>query len=133
SIVVVAEGAKPLGGDVTVARVIEDSPEKIRLGGIGHRVAGELEQLTGRETRAIVLGHLLRGGSPVGFDRILASRFGVAAVKALMDGHFDSMVAYKNDQVELVPLNTGAGKNRFISPDSQFLQAGRHRGIHFGD
>lgn len=133
SIVVVAEGAKPVGGDVTVARVIEDSPEKIRLGGIGHRIAADLEKLSGRETRAIVLGHLLRGGSPVGFDRILASRFGVAAVKALVDGKFDTMVAYKNDSVELVPLSTGAGKNRFIIPDSEFLQAARHRGIHFGD
>ncbi len=133
SIVVVAEGAKPVGGNVTVQRVIEDSPEPTRLGGIGHQVATELENLTGRECRAIVLGHLLRGGSPVGFDRILASRFGVAAVKALMDGQYDSMVAYRNDSVELVPLETGAGKNRFVNPDSLFLQGARHRGIHFGD
>ncbi len=133
SIVVVAEGARPIGGDVTVARIIEDSPEKIRLGGIGHRVAMELEKLSGRETRAIVLGHLLRGGSPVGFDRILASRFGAAAVKAVVDGNFDTMTAYKNDSVELVKLSTGAGKTRFINPESQFLQAARHRGIHFGD
>jgi len=133
SIVVVAEGAKAVGGNVTVQRVVEDSPEPIRLGGIGHQVAGELEKLTGRECRAIVLGHLLRGGSPVGFDRILASRFGVAAVKALMDGSHDSMVAYRNDNVELVSLETGAGKNRFINPDSQFLTGARKRGIHFGD
>lgn len=133
SIVVVAEGAKPVGGDVTVARIIEDSPEKVRLGGISHRVAAELEKLTGRESRAIVLGHLLRGGSPVGFDRILASRFGVAAVKAVVDGNFDTMVAYRNDSIELIPLDTGAGKNRFVEPNSQFLQAARHRGIHFGD
>lgn len=133
SIVVVAEGAKPVGGEVTVDRIVEDSPEQIRLGGIAHRVSKDLEKLTGRECRAIVLGHLLRGGSPVGFDRILASRFGVAAVKALVDGERDSMVAYRNDSVELVPLETGAGKNRFINPDSQFLQGARERGIHFGD
>ncbi|NBX69227.1 MAG: ATP-dependent 6-phosphofructokinase [Proteobacteria bacterium] len=133
SIVVVAEGAKPVGGEVTISKIIEDSPEKIRLGGIGHRVAEELEKITGRESRAIVLGHLLRGGAPEGFDRILASRFGVAAVKAVMEGKFDTMVAYRNDNVELVPLETGAGKNRFISADSEFLQTARHRGICLGN
>jgi len=133
SIVVVAEGAKQVGGNVTVQKIVEDSPEPARLGGVGHQVANELEKLLGRECRAIVLGHLLRGGSPVGFDRILASRFGVAAVKALMDGQYDSMVAYRNDSVELVPLETGAGKNRFVNPDSLFLEGARQRGIHFGD
>ena len=133
SIVVVAEGAKPIGGEVTINRVIENSPEKIRLGGVGTRIAHELESLTGRETRAIALGHLLRGGSPEAFDRILASRFGVAAVKAVVEEKFDTMVAYRNDNTELVPLETGAGKNRFINPDSPFLQAARSRGIHFGD
>lgn len=133
SIVVVAEGAKPIGGDVTISKIIEDSPEQIRLGGIGHRVAEDLEKMTGRETRCMVLGHLLRGGSPEGFDRILASRFGVAAVKAAVDGNFDSMVAYRNDNVELVPLETGAGKNRYIGTGSPFLFAARQRGINLGD
>lgn len=133
SIVVVSEGAKPVGGDVTVQKIVEDSPEPIRLGGVGHRVAAELEKLTNRDTRAIVLGHLLRGGSPEGFDRILASRFGVAAVKATVDGNFDTMVAYRNDSVELVPLETGAGKNRFIAMDTPFLKAAKSRGIYFGD
>ena len=89
SILVVAEGAKPKGGEVTVERIIADSPEPIRLGGIAHRVADELEKLTGRYCRAIVLGHLLRGGPPQGFDRILASRFGVAAVRAVVEGKFN--------------------------------------------
>jgi len=133
SIVVVAEGAKPLGGEQVISKIIEDSPEKVRLGGIGQHVANELERLTGREARAITLGHLLRGGSPEGFDRILASRFGVAAVKAVVEGKFDTMVAYVNDNVELVPLETGAGKNRYISTDSPFLMAARKRGINFGD
>jgi 6-phosphofructokinase 1 len=133
SIVVVAEGAKPVGGEVTVSRIIEDSPEKVRLGGIGFHVAMELERLAGREARAINLGHLLRGGAPEGFDRILASRFGAAAVRAVVDGSFDTMVCYRNDKVELVPLETGAGKNRYIDPESQFLRTARERGIHFGD
>ncbi len=133
SIVVVAEGAKPVGGDVTISRIIEDSPEKVRLGGVGFQVAMELERLAGREARAINLGHLLRGGAPEGFDRILASRFGAAAVRAVVDGNFDTMVCYRNDKVDLVPLETGAGKNRYIDPESQFLRAARERGIHFGD
>jgi 6-phosphofructokinase 1 len=133
SIVVIAEGAKPQGGDVTISRIIEDSPEKVRLGGVGSVVALELEKLTGREARSINLGHLLRGGSPAGFDRILASRFGAAAVKAVVEGQFDTMVSYKNDNVELVPLETGAGKNRYINTDSQFLRTARERGICFGD
>ncbi len=133
SIVVVSEGAKAVGGAQVVSRMIEDSPEAVRLGGIGNHVALELEKLTGRESRAITLGHLLRGGSPEGFDRVLASRFGVAAVKAVMEGNFDTMTAYRNDNVELVPLDTGAGKNRYIVPDSPFMEAARKRGIHFGD
>ena len=133
SIIVVAEGAKPAGGEVTVARTIEHSPEKIRLGGVASRVASELESRTGREARAIVLGHLLRGGAPEGFDRVLASRFGVMAVKAGVEGRFDSMVAYRADQVELVPLETGAGKNRLVNPESPFMKAARTRGISFGD
>lgn len=133
SIIVVAEGAKAVGGEVTVSRIIEDSPEKVRLGGVGNHVAAELEKITGRETRAITLGHLLRGGPPEGFDRILASRFGVAAVRAVVEEKFDTMVSYRNDNVELVPLETGAGKNRYIGTESPFLIAARHRGINFGD
>lgn len=133
SIVVVAEGAKPVGGNVTVSKIVEDSPERERLGGVSHSVASQLEKLTGRETRAMILGHLLRGGSPEGFDRVLASRFGVAAVKAAAEGNYDTMVAYKNDTVVTVPLETGAGKNRYVSTDSPYLQAARSRGISFGD
>jgi 6-phosphofructokinase 1 len=69
----------------------------------------------------------------VGFDRILATQFGVAAVKAVADGAFSKMVAYRNDKIERVPLASGAGKNRFVDPHSQYLQAARQRGIGFGD
>lgn len=133
SIVVVAEGAKPVGGEMTIQRRIEDSPDQIRLGGVGHQVAADLEELTHRNVRAIVLGHLLRGGPPTGFDRILAGRFGVAAVKAIVEGKFGMMASYQNDTVGLVPLETGAGKNRFVDPESTFLRAAKQRGICFGD
>jgi len=93
SIVVVAEGARPVGGEMTVSKVVEESPEPIRLGGVANIVADDLAKVTGRDTRAIILGHLLRGGSPEGFDRILATRFGVAATEAVMAGKFDTLVA----------------------------------------
>ena len=80
AIVVVAEGAEPKGGSMVVTKTVEDSTDPIRLGGIGHWVASELERLLELETRATVLGHLQRGGIPTPFDRILGTRFGVRAV-----------------------------------------------------
>src|SRR5690606_15480202 len=81
SIIVVGEGAKEIGGDVVVRELIKDSPDPIRLGGIGAKVADQLEKLCGNETRATILGHLQRGGSPSSSDRILSTRYGVEAVK----------------------------------------------------
>jgi phosphofructokinase-like protein len=82
SIVVVAEGAKSSAGEVVVSKVLKDSPDPVRLGGIGNKIAEEIEALTGIETRVTVLGHLQRGGRPIPYDRILSTRFGVAAVDA---------------------------------------------------
>jgi 6-phosphofructokinase 1 len=93
SIVVVAEGAKRPSGETVVREVIEDSPDPIRLGGIGAVVAHALGALVPFEVRYVVLGHLQRGGSPTPFDRILATRFGVAALQALIDGDQGVMVA----------------------------------------
>ncbi len=132
SICLVAEGAKPQGGSVVIRKRVENSPDPIRLGGIGHWVADQIEQKTGRETRAIVLGHLLRGGSPVATDRVLATRLAVKATEALLSGQFDTMASYRGDQITLVPLEQGAGKNRFIDSESQFLVTAQQRGIYFG-
>ncbi|HMM20336.1 MAG TPA: ATP-dependent 6-phosphofructokinase [Selenomonadales bacterium] len=131
SIIVVAEGAFPVGGEMTVARVVEGSAEKIRLGGIGEKLAREIESRTGIESRSTVLGHLQRGGSPTAFDRILATRYGVAAVDALVSGHINCMVALQKNQIVRVPIGQIAGKPSNVPPDA--LHVGRAIGICFGD
>lgn len=93
TIIVVAEGAKSKDGDVIVAKIVEDSPDPIRLGGIGNKLAEDLEKLVnGREVRCTVLGHIQRGGTTCTFDRILSTRYGVAAVELIEQGKFGSMV-----------------------------------------
>ena len=99
SIVVAAEGAKPKGGEVTIEKIIKGRPEPIKLGGIGARLCGEIETLTGLETRSTVLGHLQRGGSPLTGDRLLSTRFGVSAVEAAIHGQFGQMVALQGNRV----------------------------------
>src|SRR5262249_50274510 len=99
SVVVVAEGAVPKGGKVSTVK--RGSAE--RLGGMGIKVGQELEKLVGRETRVVVLGHLLRGGTPTSFDRLVALRFGAAAVRALESGHSSVMVSLEPPHVRYQP------------------------------
>ncbi|MBP2652155.1 MAG: pfkA1 [Firmicutes bacterium] len=131
SIIVVAEGAFPLGGNQTVARVVEGSPEKIRLGGVGEKLAREIETITGIESRCTVLGHLQRGGSPTSFDRVLSTRYGTAAVDALLAGQTGCMVALQNNQIIRLPIETIAGKPGNVP--LHFLNFGRSIGVCFGD
>lgn len=132
SIVVVAEGAKPKGGAVSVLR--EAKPGYVeRLGGIGIRVAAELEELTGKETRAVVLGHLQRGGPPTSFDRVLATRFGAKAVDLIMRGEFGRMVASHPPNIVGVPLEEVVGKTKFVPLDSDLVRSARALGVAFGD
>lgn len=104
SIVVVAEGAKPVPGTLEMPEIEIDAFDHERLGGIGAIVARELERLTGLETRYTILGHVLRGGTPTAFDRVLATRFGVAAIDAAHDGAFGSMVALQGREIVRVAL-----------------------------
>ncbi len=131
SIVVVAEGAKPIGGEVSV--VSKEAGRAERLGGIGEKVTQELQELTGKETRCVVLGHLLRGGSPTTFDRLLALRFGAAAVRALAEGQSGVMVALDPPTVRYVPLSKVAGRTRTVPLDSDTMLTAREIGICFGD
>ena len=131
AIVVVAEGAKPLGGDVTVK---SREPGRVeRLGGIGETVAEELQQLTGKETRAVVLGHLLRGGSPNAQDRLLGLGFGANAVYALSHGMNGVMVALKPPKVDFVPLEEAVAQLRLVPLDGEAVLGARTLGICFGD
>lgn len=133
SILVVGEGAKPKGGDVVVKRSVEDSAEAIRLGGIGNKVAEMIEKRIQVETRVTVLGHLVRGGIPTPTDRLLATRYGVEAVRLVMKQDFGKMVALKGQDIVSVPISEVAGKTRVIPPDSPLIKTAKSVGTCLGD
>jgi phosphofructokinase-like protein len=131
SIVVVAEGAKPKGGETSV--ISREAGRADRLGGAGEKVAAELEALTGKETRLVVLGHLLRGGTPTSFDRLIAQRFGAAAVRALSEGQRGVMVALDPPTVKYVPLESATKRMKTVPLNSDIMLTARDLGISFGD
>jgi ATP-dependent phosphofructokinase / diphosphate-dependent phosphofructokinase len=131
AIVVVAEGAMPENGHRSIVGQAFDQAEQ--LGGIGHQVARQLTMLTGRETRTVVLGHLLRGGTPTAHDRLLGTRFGAAAVRALDEGLDGVMVALNEPRVDYVPLVDVIGSMRTVPLDCDTVSAARDIGICFGD
>ena len=131
SIVVVAEGALPKGGTVTVQS--KEIGRAERLGGIGEKITEELQQLTGKETRLVVLGHLLRGGSPTSNDRLIALRFGAAAVRALDEGQEGVMVALDPPTVKYVPLADATRRMKTVPLDCDTVLTARDLGMSFGD
>lgn len=136
TIVVVAEGALPLVGQHAGQHAVQESAgvgSVERLGGIGEQLAAQLQAATGKEARAVVLGHLLRGGSPTSFDRLSAMRFGAAAVRALDEGQSGIMVALAFPNVNYVALEEVAGRMKGVPLDGDTLQTGRDVGICFGD
>ena len=132
SIVVVAEGAFPAGGSRTVLEAASEGRLE-RLGGICSRVATDLEVLTGKDARFVILGHLQRGGSPSSYDRMLATRFGSYAVELLVEGQSGVMTALHSPDIVAVPLESIVGKTRTVPPNSDVLRAARSMGIGFGD
>ena len=132
SLVVVAEGAVPRNGHLELAAAAEAGQAQ-RLGGIGEHVAKVLQERSGKDTRVVVLGHLLRGGSPTAFDRIAAMRFGAAAVRALDQGLTGVMVALAFPNVNYVALEEVAGRMKAVPLDSDTLQTARDLGICLGD
>ena len=131
SIVVVAEGATPKGGKVSV--ISRETGRAERLGGVGEKVSEELQALTGKETRLVVLGHLLRGGSPTRFDRLIAQRFGAAAVRAIAEGQRGVMVALDPPTVKYVPLAAATKRMKTVPLNSDIMLTARDLGICFGD
>ncbi len=116
-ILVVSEGAVPReGGEMTLVSGEKDAFGHVRLGGIGDMVAHEIESRTGKEARAVVLGHVQRGGTPTAFDRWLATRFGLHAVDAVADGEFGTMMALRGTDIVRVPLIEGTGELKLVSP-----------------
>ncbi len=131
TIVVVAEGAKPVGGEATIIGKTVGQAE--RLGGVGVKVADQLAELTGKEIRTVVLGHLLRGGSPTSADRLLGLRFGAAAVRALDEGQDGVMVAIRPPEVVYVPLSEATQNLKLVPLDGDTVRTARDLGINFGD
>ncbi|MBN1420455.1 MAG: ATP-dependent 6-phosphofructokinase [Planctomycetes bacterium] len=133
SIVVVSEGAKPRGGTLTVERRVEKSTDPIRLGGIGAKLASEIEERTGLESRYVVLGHLQRGGTPTAFDRILATRFGAAAAHLAIAGRIGRMVCLKGSDIRSTSLAKAVARLKTVSRSHPFVRAARDVGTRFGD
>jgi 6-phosphofructokinase 1 len=133
TMVVMAEGAKPEGGELTVRQRIEDSPDPIRLGGCSVVLANQVEERTGFESRAVILGHLQRGGSPTAFDRNLATRYGYYAVRFAAEGKVGQMVALRGTGMMPVPLTEAVGRLRTVPLDHPLILVGRAGGASFGD
>ena len=132
SILVVAEGAKPRGGKMVVARTEAASPDPVRLGGIGQVLARQFQERYGLDTRVTVLGHLQRGGSPLASDRVLCTRFGSKAAEFVASGLFGQMVALRGSDMIGVPLDQVAGRLRTVPTDHPLIAAARAVGTCFG-
>lgn len=133
AIVVVAEGAKPKNGEMHISKVVEDSPDPIRLGGIANVVSDQLEKLTGIESRAAILGHIQRGGSPTANDRILSTRYGSHAVELLMQGKFGNMVVLRGNEMSYESLENVIGNNKAVDPSGELVTIAKATGVCFGD
>ncbi len=132
--IVIAEGAKPKDGNVIGRQAVSIGDQHIKLGGIGNYLRLQLEEHGCKpQIRTTTLGHIQRGGTPVAFDRILATAMGVKAFELVKEGRFGRMVSYKNNQVVSVPLEEAAKGNKFISPDDYLVNIARSTGISFGD
>lgn len=133
SIICVAEGAKPKGGDVVVQKVVEDSPDPIRLGGIANKLAYDLEKMVlGHEIRSTVLGHLQRGGITSTFDRVLSTRYGVAAADLIAEGKFGNMVCLNGSKISYDSLENVIGKTKTVDPEGELVKVAKSVGISLG-
>ncbi|MBM6861011.1 6-phosphofructokinase [Clostridium saudiense] len=135
TIVVVAEGAKPKNGEVVVSKIVKDSPDPIRLGGIGNKLAEDLERLiVDHEVRCTVLGHIQRGGNTSTYDRILSTRYGVAAVELIREGKFGHMVCLKGDTISSDTLENVIGQQtKLVNPDGELVQIAKKIGTTFAE
>ena len=143
SIIVVAEGARPIGGGMSVRTTVGDSPDSLRLGGAGDYVAREIENLTGIEARCTTLGYLQRGGDTGTYDRILSTEYGSMAMKLAIEENFNEMVTLLNGKITHVSLDEVAGKDtkvgeqssniKKVDLDGDWVQTARRIGICLGD
>jgi ATP-dependent phosphofructokinase / diphosphate-dependent phosphofructokinase len=133
TIICVAEGAKPQDHDVVVKRMVQDSADPIRLGGIAHELCGWLERFDVGECRGTEMGHVQRGGTPTAFDRNLCTRLGAFAVHAAAKEQFGEMIVLKNSEIATVPIVEAIKQIRNVDPENDWVQAARDTGVSFGD
>ena len=150
SLVVVAEGAKPLNGEITVQNIRNNGEgvDNTKLGGVGERVAKELEKLTGLEARNTTLGYMQRGGTPTAYDRVLSTKYGAKAMELALEGKFGVLAVLKNGKLDSVPLEDVVGENkeigavsgntttsniRKVTMDHDLVKTARNIGICLGD
>jgi phosphofructokinase-like protein len=133
SIIVIAEGAKPKGGKVVVQKMVKESTIAERLGGISSVLADDLEQLTGLSTRAVVMGHLIRGGSPTSTDRVLATQLGVKVAELIKKKHFGTMVGLKGSSFKAIKLKQVAKGPKLVSKKHPLVLAAKSINTSFGD
>jgi len=132
SIVVIAEGSKPKGGDVVIKRIVKASQDPIRLGGVGFMLGDEIEKATGIETRTVVMGHLLRGGPPTSFDRVLATQLGTKAVDLVIKKEYGKMAAVDKGSFIGRPLEIAAEGPRVVPLNHMLIESARSIGTSFG-
>jgi ATP-dependent phosphofructokinase / diphosphate-dependent phosphofructokinase len=133
SIIVASEGARSREGKTVVQRIVKEATDPIRYGGLGFVLADKIEASTGIETRAVVLGHLQRGGSPTAYDRVLATNLGTRAVEMIVSRHFGRMVGVQKNGLVEVPLAEVAGLQRKVPVNDPLISAARGVGTSFGD
>ncbi|ELC8442985.1 6-phosphofructokinase [Clostridium perfringens] len=134
TIIVVAEGAKPKDGEIVVSKIVDDSPDPIRLGGIANKLASDLEGLIkNHEIRSTVLGHIQRGGNTSTYDRILSTRYGVKAVELINSNLFGNMVALKGNNISFESLENVIGYTKNVDPEGELVKAAKSIGISFAD
>jgi 6-phosphofructokinase 1 len=133
TILAVAEGAKARGGELTVSRVVADSPDPIRLGGVSQVLAHQLTEQTGLECRATVLGHVQRGGTPCAYDRVLATQFGHHAMKLIAAETYNHLVVVQKSALTSVPIAEVADRQRLVQSDHPLVAACRSTGVSFAE
>jgi len=133
SIIVVAEGAREKAGGLHVLKgAAEGTYPNERLGGVGQWLAERLHEATGLESRSTVLGHIQRGGSPIAFDRVLATKFGVMAAEMIAEGRFDHLAVLENGRILARPFDEVVGREKNVDPDGQTVRFAERMGVNFG-
>jgi len=133
TIIAVSEGSKPIGGEQVISQIIKESPDPIRLGGVSQVLAKQIEEKTGLECRATILGHVQRGGTPVPADRVLGTVFGHKALELVLARQFNEVVVLQKNEIASVQMQSVAGKQRLVPADDPLLEAARGVGTTFGD